>query len=69
MVEGIQYGGGISSVKWKIFSIDVSHHQVVEEVHHQYSGAYAVWTSQEGVQYMATKTAQGVVGGCIYLGK
>ena len=27
---------------------------------HQYRG---------GVQYMATKTAQGVVSGCIYLGK
>ena len=27
MVEGIQYGGGISSIKWKIFSADVSHHQ------------------------------------------
>ena len=27
MVEGIQYGGGISSVRWKIFSTDVSHHQ------------------------------------------
>ena len=27
MVEGIQYGGGISSTRWKIFSTDVSHHQ------------------------------------------
>ena len=27
MVESIQYGGGISSIKWKIFSTDVSHHQ------------------------------------------
>ena len=27
MVEGIQYGGGISSIRWKIFSTDVSHHQ------------------------------------------
>ena len=66
MVEGIQYGGGISSIRWKIFSTDVSHHQ--------YSGGHAVWTchidnTEEGVQYMATKTAQGVVGGCIYLGK
>ena len=64
MVEGIQYGGDISSVRWKIFSIDVSH----------YSGLHAVWTchiisTEEGVQYMATDTAQGVVGGCIYQGK
>ena len=27
MVKGIQYGGGISSIRWKIFSTDVSHHQ------------------------------------------
>ena len=27
MVEGIQYGGGISSVRWKIFSTGVSHQQ------------------------------------------
>ena len=44
----------------------------MEEMHHQYSGGHAVWTchivnTEEGVQYMATKTAQGVVGGCIYL--
>ena len=36
----------------------------MEEVHHQYSGGHAVWTchiisTEEGVQYMATKTAQG----------
>ena len=44
----------------------------MEEVHHQYSGGHAVWTchiinAEEGVQYMATKTVQGVVGGYIYL--
>ena len=27
MLEGIQYGGGISLIRWKIFSTDVSHHQ------------------------------------------
>ena len=27
MVEGIQYRGGISSIRWKIFSKDASHHQ------------------------------------------
>ena len=73
MVEGIQYGEGISLIRWKIFRTDVSHHQ--------YGGGassvqwrHAVWTchiinTEEGVQYMATDTAQGVVGGCIYLGK
>ena len=73
MVEGIQYGRGISSIKWKIFSTDVSHNQ--------YGGGAssaqwraAAWTchiinTEEAVQYMATKTAQRVVGGCIYLGK
>ena len=46
----------------------------MKKVHHQYSGGHAVWTchiisTEEVVQYMATKTIQGVVGGCIYLGK
>ena len=46
----------------------------MKKVHHQYSGGHAVWTShiistEEVVQYMATKTIQGVAGGCIYLGK
>ena len=73
MVEGIQYGGGTSPIRWKIISTDVSHHQY-GGMHHQYSGGHAVWTchiinTEEAVQYMATKTAQGVVGGCIYLGK
>ena len=73
MVETIQYGGSISSIRWRIFSTDVSHHQY-GGVHHQYSGGYAVWTchiinTEEGVQYMTTKTAQRKVVGCIYLGK
>ena len=41
MVEGIQYGGGISSIRWKIFSTNVSTISM-EEVHHQYSGGHAV---------------------------
>ena len=62
MVVGIQYGGGISSIRWMIFSTDVSHHQYgggassvqwracsIDLSHHQYRG---------GVQYMATDTAQ-----------
>ena len=45
----------------------------MEEANHQYSGEHAVWTchiinTEEVVQYMATDTAQSVVGGCIYLG-
>ena len=49
-------------------------HTISMEVHHQYSGGHAVWTchiinTEKGVQYMDTDTAQGVVGGCIYLGK
>ena len=43
MVEGIQYGGGISSIRWKIFSKDVSHDQYG-------GGAYAIST-MEGMQY------------------
>ena len=70
MVEGIQYGGGISSIRWKIFSTDVSHHQYGGDA----SSVQWLWTCHiistgEGVQYMATDTAEGVVGGCIYLGK
>ena len=73
MVEGIQYGGGISSIRWKIFSTDMSHHQYgggvssvqwrvcsIDLSHHQYRGGCAVH---------GYDTAQGVVGGCIYLGK
>ena len=72
-MESIQYGGGISSTRWKIFSTDVSHDQYG-------GGASSVqWracsitchiiNTEEGVQHMATDTAQGVVGGCIYLKK
>ena len=75
MVEGIQYGGGISSIRWK-YLVQMCHTISMEEVRHQYSGGHAVWTchiinTEEGVQYMATKIAQGVVnvGGCIYLRK
>ena len=44
------------------------------EVHHQYSGGHAVQichiiNTEKGVQYMDADTAQGVVGGCFYLGK
>ena len=74
MVEGIQYREGLLSARWRIFSTDVLHHQYVggpslvlwrvcsmDLSHHQYGG--------ECVQYRTTKTAQGVVGGYIYLGK
>ena len=73
MVEGIQYiiNGGMSSIRWKIFNTVVSHHQ--------YGGGtssvqYTVWTchiinTEEGVQYMTTITAQGVIGGLYLSGK
>ena len=46
----------------------------MKEAHHKYSEGNALWTCQiisteEDVQPRTTKTAQGVVGGCIYLGK
>ena len=49
-------------------------HTIRMEVHHQYSGGHAVWTchiinTEKSVQYMDTDTAQGVVGGCMYMGK
>ena len=72
MVESIQYGGAMSSTRWQIFSTDVSHDQYgggessvqwracsIDLSHHQYRG---------GCADMATNAAQGVVGGCIYLG-
>ena len=143
MVEGIQYGGGISSIRWKIINTGVSYHQYgggassvqwkcmikifwgagvvtpskppppmnnfcfypppvlrcfwkdplmtpttplqtsftatpfpspLPPKNFDHTRGHAVWTchiisTEELVQYMATKTAQGVVGGCIYLGK
>ena len=74
MVEGIQYGGGISSIRWKIFSTDVSHHQYGGESSVQWRPACSMDLShhqyrERGVQYMDIDTAQGVVGGCIYLRK
>ena len=72
MVEGIQYGGGISS-KGGRYLVQMCH-TIGMEVHHQYNGGHAVWTchiinTEKGVQYKDTDTAQGVVGGCIYLEK
>ena len=73
MVESIQHGGGISSIRWKIFSTDVSHHQYGEgESLVQWRACSVdcdIINTEEGVQYMATKAAQGIVGGCIYLGE
>ena len=37
MMEGIQYGGGISSVRWRV-SVQIS----MEDAHHQYGGGYTV---------------------------
>ena len=74
MVEGIQYGGSITSVS-EGYSVQMCHTpSILGEAHHQYGGGYAVWTChiiniEEGVRYRTTKTAQRVDGGCIYLGK
>ena len=72
MVEGIQYGRGISLYGGR-YLVQMCH-TISMEVNHQYSGGHAIWTcciinTEKGVQYMDTDTAQGVVGGCIYLGK
>ena len=61
MVEGIQYGRGISSIRCKIFSTDVSHHQYgggassvqwracsMDLSHHQYRGECAVHGCSRG---------------------
>ena len=54
-VEGIQYRGGMPSVRWRVFSTDMSHYQYgggtslvrwrmcsMDLSHHQYSGGCAV---------------------------
>ena len=56
------------------YLVQMCHTINMEKVHHQYSGGQAVWTchiinTEESVQYLATKTAQGVVCCCIYMGK
>ena len=74
----MQYGGGYSVFRRHIINKveDILYRCVTPSVwrkaHHQHSRGYAVWTShiintEEGVQYMTTKAAQTVVGGCIYL--
>ena len=73
MVERIQYGGDISSLSGG-YETQMCHTISMEKAHHQYGGGYAVWTCciidiEGSVQYRTTKTAQRVVGGCIYLGK
>ena len=75
----LQYSGGYSVRRRHIINkserylVQMCHIISMEEVYDQYSGGQAGWTciiiSTEVVQYMATKTAQGVVGGCIYLRK
>ena len=61
-----QYGGDTPPMQTRVCSTDLSHHQ--------YSGGSATWISyiisiDEGVQYRTTKTTQGAVGGCVYLGE
>ena len=47
MVEGVQYREGISALRWRVFSTDVSHHQYGE-------GTSSVQWSV--VQHRTTKT-------------
>ena len=60
MVKGIQYEGGISSIRWRIFSTDMSQHQYgVGTSSVQWKHALCtchVISTKKGVQYMATKT-------------
>ena len=54
MVESIQHGGGISSIRWKIFSKDMSHHQYGEGESlirwRAYSVDCHIGNTEEGVQ-------------------
>ena len=75
-MEGIQYGGGISSmiIKDGRYLVQMCHAIITEELYHLCSRGHAVWTchiinTEEGVQDIATKTCQEVAGGCIYLGE
>ena len=63
---GLQCRGGARSVRTRVYSTALSHHQCF--------GGYGLQISHiisgdNGVQYRTTETAQGVRGGCIYLGK
>ena len=65
-INYMQYGGGYSI--WRRHIINK-----VEDAHYR-CVTRSVWRrgiidTEEGVQYRTTKTAQGGVGGCIYLGK
>ena len=76
----VQYSGGFSvrrrhviskmeDIQYKCVTTSVWKMHIISMV-----GGYAVWTShivntEEDMQYRTTKTAQEVVGGCIYLGK
>ena len=68
----IQYGVGCT-MRWRA-AVRICHIISMEVSHLQYSGGCALWTchiisTEEDVQYRANKTAQGVIGGGIYLGK
>ena len=64
-MEGIQYRGGVSSVRWKIFS--------TEEAHHQYGGGLQYGPATSSVRSRVCSTGLPkllrVVGDCMYLGK
>ena len=64
--EGVQYDGG--------YSVRNSQAIIADEAHLRYRQGCPVpichtISMDEGAQYRITKTAQGVVGGCIYLGE
>ena len=44
-------------------------HTISTDAGVQYGHISHIISTNEGVQYRSTKTAQGVVGGCIYLGE
>ena len=71
MGKGIQYGGGITSVS-EGYSVQMCHTPSVWRRHiiSMVEGIqYGPVTSSILRRYSTTKTAQSVVGGCIYLGK
>ena len=60
-----QHGGGCG-VRCRVCSTDLSHYQYGQRCAVRMSH---IISTDKGVQYRTTETAQGAIGGCIYLGK
>ena len=58
VVEGIQYGGGISSVRWK-YSVQMCHIINMEDARHQYDRGYTSYIHSVSDIQVKRKSALG----------